>query len=129
VVEKRLKHYKNNGLGDFSTTFSSDKLPNHRISLGKQRILEIWSSKPYKNNGFDQKLTSFTSFTSFTCFTTFHQSFSPSIPTAQVHQWRSLVKSCEIGKTCKTGETGYSLVETIVFIRFRAPDLPNPLFS
>ena len=41
----------------------------------------------------------------------------------------ALVKSGEIGKTGKTGETGYFLVETIVFIRFRAPDLQNPLFS
>ena len=40
----------------------------------------------------------------------------------------AMVKSGEIGKTGKTGETGYFLVETIVFIRFRAPDLQNPLF-
>ena len=41
----------------------------------------------------------------------------------------ALVKSCEIGKTGKTDETGYFLVETIIFIRFQAPDLRNPLFS
>ena len=41
----------------------------------------------------------------------------------------ALVKSCEIGKTGKTCETGYFLIETIVFIRFRAPDLQNPLSS
>ena len=29
----------------------------------------------------------------------------------------------------ETGETGYFLVETIIFIRFQAPDLRNPLFS
>ena len=41
----------------------------------------------------------------------------------------ALVKSCEIGKIGKTGETCYFLIETIVFIRFRAPDLQNPLLS
>ena len=41
----------------------------------------------------------------------------------------ALVKSCETGKTGKTGETGCFLVQAIVFIRFRAPDLQNPLFS
>ena len=113
----------------FSTTFSSDKLPNHCISLGKQRILKIWSSKPYKNNGFDQKITSFTSFTSFTCFTTFHQR-SPMMILGRRDAWgEALVKSCETGKTCKTCETDYVLIEAIVFIRFRAPYLQNPLFS
>ena len=38
----------------------------------------------------------------------------------------ALVKS---GKICKTCKTGYFLIETIVLIRFRAPDLQNPLSS